>query len=178
MNTVLSELHQDHVVLARALRGLRRQFGVIEQGGALDVHRVSDLIDYIQSYPDLDHHPREDFVASICLERSDKAVSLIERLQFQHRILAEQSEDVLNLLEQCENDLPVPRSRLARCLRQYLRTQLQHFHLEEDSLYALAYGVLTPDDWQRVVATVPHRHLTSLESTLQRRCECSLRRFS
>lgn len=179
MNKVLNELHQDHVVLARALHGLLSQFGVIRQGGTVDVQRVSDLVDYVQNYPDLNHQPREDLIVAACLERSERGERLIERLRFEHRLLAEQSEDLRNLLEQCENDLPVSRKQLARCISRYVQTQLRHFSLEEDSFYSLASSELTSDDWQRIAeAMPPPRHGTSVGVTLHHRCERILRQLS
>jgi hemerythrin-like domain-containing protein len=174
MNKVLSELHQDHVVFARALHGLQRQLEVIRQGGTVDVHVVTDLIDYMQNYPDLEHHPREDFIVAVYQERSERGESLIKRLRFEHRLLAEQSEDLRNLLDQWECDLPVPREQIARDLGRYVRTQWRHLNLEEDSMYTLVSSGLTADDWERIVATMPAKYNGSLGSTLHHRCECVL----
>ena len=174
MNQVLSELHQDHIVFSRALHGLQRQLGVIQRGGTVDVHAVTDLVDFVQSYPDLDHHPREDFIVAVYRERSERGESLIERLRLEHRLLDEQSEDLRNLLEQCEYDLPVPRERIARCLGHYLRTQWRHLNLEEDSIYSLVSCELTANDWERIVASMPGRNGGSLGATLHHRCECIL----
>ncbi len=155
MHQLLVELHQDHVNLGKVLRILENQLGLLRSGEDADIYVLSEIVDYVQSYPDLVHHPREDVIFSVYRERSRQHYDLIERLMEEHQVLVASTTDLRVSLDQWQFDSPVPREHIAGLLTEYLRLQWEHLNLEESTIYNLLAEGLDAGDWERIEAAIP-----------------------
>ena len=155
MHRLLNELHQDHVNLGRVLRILEAQLDLLRSGENADIYVLGEIIDYVQSYPDLIHHPREDVIFAVYRERSQDHSALIDRLMEEHRTLIERTNVLRVTLDQWRFDSPVPRERISRLIEEYLRLQWDHLNLEEGSVYGLLGAGLDAGDWERIEAEMP-----------------------
>jgi hemerythrin-like domain-containing protein len=171
MHRLLRDLHQDHINLGRVLRILESQLDLVRSGGSADLYVLSEIVDYVQSYPDLIHHPREDVIFMVYRERSTESLDLIERLMEEHRALVVRTNDLRVSLDQWQHDSPVPREHICGLIDEYLRMQWDHLNLEEGSIYSLLSNSLTADDWERIEAEIPRGSDPLFTDQMRRRYE-------
>lgn len=155
MHPILQELHQDHVNLGRILELLQKQLDLIRCGGEVNLHVLGEIIDYMQSYPDLIHHPREDAIFRVYRDRYAAGLEVIDRLMEEHQTLIAGTEELKGWINQWEHDSPVPRERLAVLIADYLSRQWEHLNLEEGSVYKRLAGALTDTDWAEIESILP-----------------------
>ena len=135
MHPRLEELHQDHLNLAKVLRLLEKQLADVRAGEHIDLNALSEVVDYVESYPDLFHHPRENVIFSVYLERCGGRCDLIERLLVEHVRLADKTHEIREHIQQWWHDSPVPRERIVTIIADYLHLQWNHLNLEESSAF-------------------------------------------
>jgi hemerythrin-like domain-containing protein len=168
MHRCLEELHQDHLNLSRVLQVLEQQLDTLRDGGTVDLHVMGEIVEYVQSYPDLIHHRREDVIMQVYRERFPDASGVIDQVMDEHRVLRGRTLELKEALQQCWQDSPVPREHMAGLIAGYLRLQWDHMNLEEGEFYRLVEGGLTADDWARIDRSVP-RYTDPLFGDLMRR---------
>jgi hemerythrin-like domain-containing protein len=155
MHPILRELHQDHLNLGKVLGLLEKQLRLISQGDDADLHLLDDIVDYVQSYPDLVHHPREDAIFAFYRRHYRMGLDLIERTVDEHRVLLARTAELRDSLDQWLHDSMLPREYVTLLMTDYLKLQWHHLNVEESSVYALLSAELTPDDWDYIEAAVP-----------------------
>ena len=80
---MLARLLVEHDHILKTLNLLEMQFLDICRGGTPDYSLMRSILVYIQEYPEQIHHPLEDKIFSILLERVDE-VKLIQELMAEH----------------------------------------------------------------------------------------------
>ncbi len=171
MHRLLKELHQDHINLGRVLRILENQLDLLRSGGNADIHVLSEVVDYVQSYPDLIHHPREDVIFLAYLERQGERPELIAQLMAEHQALIDKTSALRVSLDQWQSDTPVPREYISGLIEDYLRRQWDHLNLEEGSVYNLLAATLSAEDWARIEASMPQGRDPLFTDQMRRRYE-------
>lgn len=155
MHPILRDLHQDHLNLARILRLLEAQLNLILNGESADLYVLGEIVDYIETYPDQFHHPREDIIFGVYRDRSARGIELIDRLLHEHRILLSRTLELRGFLDQWASDLPISREHVGQRIADYLSLQWQHLNLEEGSVFHLLEQELSEHDWERIEASMP-----------------------
>jgi len=155
MHRILAELHQDHVNLSRLLNVLERELYVFRRQGTPDYPLMLDVVDYVENYPDLIHHPREDIIFKVYLERGRKGEETLLRLMDEHQVLVRLSRDMRNLLEQLVQGSIIPRRMLEDAVADYLIRQRGHLDAEEGDVFALLNRALKAEDWERIAQSIP-----------------------
>lgn len=155
MHPLISELHQDHVNLGRLLELLERQLLLFRADEAPNYLLLLDLLEYVETYPDLIHHPREDAIFSVYLERNRQGEETILQLMGEHKSLIAQSHDLRMLLDQAAQGSVSPRAALEDALARYLAAQKAHLDAEEREVFALLNNALMPEEWSRLQAAMP-----------------------
>jgi len=155
MHPRLEELHQDHVNLAKVLRVLDSQLAEVRAGEHVNLNLLSEIVDYVESYPDLIHHQRENVIFSVYLERCGGGSGLIEGLMAEHGRLLGKTHEIREHIQQWWIDSPVPRQRVVAVIEDYLQMQWNHLNLEEEAAFDLLNRELADDDWQRIDASTP-----------------------
>ncbi len=155
MHQLIAELHQDHINLTRLLNVLEGQLLRFQADEMPDYMLLLDLVEYVESYPDLIHHPREDIIFRIYLERGRQGESSILRLMDEHKTLISQSHALRNLLEQTAQGMVSPRAAVEEAIIDYLQAQRAHLDAEEGEVFALLDQSLLPDEWERAQAEMP-----------------------
>jgi hemerythrin-like domain-containing protein len=171
MHSILQELHQDHLNLSRILTLLQKQLDLIAGGEAVDVLVLGEIVDYVRSYPDLVHHPREDVIFGVYRQRCGDHADLIERLMAEHKALVASTVDLQSCVTQWTHDSPVPRDQIVGRLTDYIRRQWDHLNLEEGSVYKLLAEGLADADWLDIEAALPQGTDPLFGDQLQRRYE-------
>lgn len=152
---VLQHLSDDHRHITEVLDALQRQLMAGDESELdheVDWQIVSDILSYLQEYPDAIHHPLEDQLFDRVL---DKGLTPAER-ELVHFNLAQHAEivgathrlaaDVDNIL----NDIVVPVEQLHDHFVHYLELQRIHMRNENIHLFPLAQRLLTNQEWNEV----------------------------
>jgi hemerythrin-like domain-containing protein len=155
MHRCLEELHKDHLNLSRVLQVLEQQLRSLEGEGTVDLHVMGEIVEYVQSYPDLIHHPQEDVILQVYRDRYPENAGVIDQVMGEHGELRVRTLELKEALQQCWQDSPVPRDRMVEMIADYLRLQWDHLNLEEGEVYRLLEAGLTATDWDRIDHSLP-----------------------
>lgn len=155
MHPQLQKLHQDHVNLSKVLHLLESLLADVRSGEHIDLDALSEIVDYVRTYPDMIHHKCEDVIFSVYLERSLNQSDLVGRLIEEHSLLLQKTHHLNEHIEEWRSDSPLPRMRVVSVIDNYLQMQWSHLNLEEGSVFHLLQQELTPGDWDRIEASMP-----------------------
>jgi len=157
MADIMAELRRDHANFTRLLDLLEQELATLGEGGTPDFELMLDMVDYIENYPDMIHHPREDLIFSYYLERHDEKADAVKAMMREHRDLKAMTDELNEEIDGLLHDAIVPRERLARQLREFIRVQRRHLEREEADLFPLVERRLDPGDWERIEAVLPDK---------------------
>ena len=145
---MLNRLLIEHNHILKTLNLLEKQFLEICRGREPDYSIMRSIIVYIQEYPEQAHHPLEDVIFSILLERTEEN-KLILKLITDHTELEVITRNLRKSLELFTNSI-VSKEVLIQQLSKFLKRQRQHLYLEEMKVYPLVQHLLTDKDWKHV----------------------------
>ena len=149
---MLARLLVEHDHILKTLNLLEMQFLDLCRGGTPDFSLMRSILEYIQEYPEQIHHPLEDRIYSILLERVDE-VELIQELAAEHTELEKETRKLKNSLELLKSSV-VSKEEIKKQLSTFLVRQRQHIYIEEEKVYPLIQSVLTQKDWKYVQSSV------------------------
>lgn len=153
MHPQLLELHQDHINLAKILHLMEKHLDDVRVGENVDLDMLSEIVDYVQSYPDRFHHQHENIIFSVYLENPDREKFLFQRLIEEHVLLVGKTLDLREHIEEWRQDCPVLRETIVSKMADYLNLQWEHLNLEEASVFDLLDRELTSNEWERIAAS-------------------------
>lgn len=146
----IKQLQVDHQNITKLLGVLQEQTAHLEAGEYTDLQLLADIMHYFVNYPDIQHHPREDLIfASLC-EKQPQVTDLVEELNKEHRIMAEDSQKIYEEIKQMQGNAIIPRDRIVTDLKNYINAYYSHIEKEEAALFALAVNVLAENDWLKI----------------------------
>ena len=149
MHKIMAELHQDHIHLARLLAMMDEQVALFASGGDPDLYLMIEIAQYIQHYPDLAHHPKEDQVYRVFKERADDQYKeIIDNLMQEHRSLPVETVEFLTVLEAAANGSSIfSRDELLHNIQHFITLQRQHMDQEEHTVFPMINKTLNDEDW-------------------------------
>ncbi|UCB53789.1 MAG: hemerythrin domain-containing protein [Thiotrichales bacterium] len=150
---MISRLLVEHDHILKTLNFLEMQFLELCRGGTPDYSLMESILEYVQEYPEQVHHPLEDRIFSIVLERVDDA-ELIQQMISEHKELELKTRKLRESLKLLESHA-IPRDTLIDQLSEFLIEQRQHMYIEEKKVHPLIESNLTQDEWEQVQSTVP-----------------------
>jgi len=150
---MLNRLLLEHDHILRKLNLLEMQYLDLCRGKTPDFSLMRSIIVYIQEYPEKIHHPLEDMIFSILLERLDDA-EFVQELITEHTRLEAVTRKLRESIELLMSD-SVSREELMQQLSDFLVGQRRHIFYEETEVYPLVQSVLTKEDWKRLQFAVP-----------------------
>jgi hemerythrin-like domain-containing protein len=154
MSDVIRQLHTDHIHIARLLDLLEVQLGMFHEDGRPDYALMMDTMQYMTNYPDLFHHPKEDVVFHILMERDASTKPVVQDLLKMHQVLAEKGLQFLESLRTVVNELMVERETLESQGREYIALLRHHMDVEEGQVFPHAARILSQEDWRRIDGAV------------------------
>jgi hemerythrin-like domain-containing protein len=148
---IIKDEHLAISAVVYSLRYLVKQMR--DQGAQPNFTLLKALLDYIVSYPDRWHHPKEDkFLFAAVKRRTHDADALIEDLEHEH-------ERCNTLIEELKRDLVAfqaggadARTAFFAAVDNYTTFEWEHMRKEEDLFLPIAERVLTDDDWREIHA--------------------------
>ncbi len=155
MARIIDDLHQDHRNFARLLDLLNEQLVLIQDEALSDFDLVLDMVEYIESYPDLFHHPKEDAIFDYYLEQGYEGGEALRELMQEHKQLKAMTAALRDSVEAILHDAMVERHRVVEQLGEYIREQRQHLDREEAHIFPLLRQTLSEEEWSQIEAQLP-----------------------
>ena len=159
MNIILQSLRTDHHNMARLLVFMRNSVQLVKQADFGEhtehIRLLCDCIEYMATYPDEIHHPKEDILFDQLKKRDGATKTTIENLQAEHRLLACKTQELREIAEAIDKEHIVPQHRLAMACFDYIDMQFRHMRYEEDTVFPKIEQKLTLKDWKSILKSLP-----------------------
>lgn len=143
-------LRHEHRKMTRLLDLLERQLVLLENGRMPDYELLTEIVDFLRTFPDLYHHPKEDLIIRAIGEQSREAEAELRLLEAEHeegsRELQRFSRALIDMLMEPE----ARRDRFLSIARTFLDHERRHMAWEEGRFFELAETLLTDDDWSEI----------------------------
>jgi hemerythrin-like domain-containing protein len=150
MTEIISKLQEDHHHLLEIFDLIDRELQAIRDGHEPNFGLLSHILDYIKYYPDVFHHPLEEFIFD-CLWQHPELRPVIEHLRDEHLKLAEMTKAFRDAVTHLEGtDKSGIRNRVITLGSAYIVTQRDHMAAEENTVFPQALSLLTEEEWSRV----------------------------
>jgi hemerythrin-like domain-containing protein len=159
---VLRCLFDEHRHLNALMRALERKARQKDSLAAGDYYLLRDIAGYLHDYPDSVHHPTENLLFEILLRREPDKRQAVAGLRRDHKSVAVETQNLLDLLDQAidEPTREVERSVRQRCL-DFADHQRKHMQFENQKLFPAAIEALSQADWKQIEA-----HFAAVEDPL------------
>ncbi|NOX69763.1 MAG: hypothetical protein GXP15_11295 [Gammaproteobacteria bacterium] len=150
VETLLTNLRTDHRNLAMLLDLLQGETQRLESLEEPDYELVHDIMQYMTSYPDAVHHPREDLLYRHILTVRPDADENLRRVEADHDNIATLGVKLRDDIDSIAAGTFVKREVIIGELRSYRETLLTHMYWEERELFALADELQSDSDWSNI----------------------------
>ena len=146
---LMKTLRAEHRHIATVMQLFSEQMQAIEAGDQVDSHVVFEVMEYMATWPDRYHHPREDLIYRRVAELDAKAADDVDTLQRDHDQAAQRSKQLLKDIEAWrEGDLSG--AQLVKRGREYISHQYEHMNVEEKVVFPHIEAVLSLRDWREL----------------------------
>ena len=148
---MLMALRAEHRHIATVMALLSQQLNAIERGELVATHVLYEIMDYMVTWADRFHHPREDRIYDHVAEVDRGLAGNLRNLERDHDRMARDGREMLHVIERwragelCGHEV-VDRGRA------YVGRCHTHMNLEEDEVFPLIDTVLTRSDWRDLEA--------------------------
>mgnify|MGYP001826603734 CR=1 FL=1 len=146
---MMKALRAEHRHIATVMQLFADQLKAIEEGQLVDTHVVYEIMDYMVTWPDRYHHPREDLIYGRVAELDSKAADEVDTLQRDHDRTAVRGREVLKDIEGWR-DGEVSGAVLVKRGREYIDHMYEHMNVEEKVVFPHIESVLTLEDWREL----------------------------
>ncbi|KAG1694650.1 hypothetical protein GQR58_006653 [Nymphon striatum] len=119
MHKIMKGLQKDHQNLAQVLEIMELQLERIAEGDDSALALMFDASSYIQNYPDMIHHPKENKIFEVFKYRSNEEAESLEI-----------------------------REELVKNIQDYIELEWEHMNLEESVVFPLIDKTLEDKDWK------------------------------
>jgi hemerythrin-like domain-containing protein len=147
MRDTLSLLRLEHWNLSRLLGVIEEQVTLAEAGEPMDEELLRLAAEYFCDYPDRCHHPKEDLVYQLLVERDPAAGAELRDLVADHRQLHELAQAFADTVRPPAGSGAIGEPATREVIVQFTQHYRQHMRLEEQRLFRLAEERLSRDDW-------------------------------
>jgi branched-chain amino acid transport system ATP-binding protein len=148
---IIKQEHRNYLALLSCLQHLVADLERAKEPA--DCVLFHAIVDYIESFLDRYHHPKEDEYLFRALRlRHPDSEDLIQRLERQHSEGYDLLAELKAALDDLENDGAEGVARFAEAARAYQAHQYGHMRAEEMEVLPLARAHLSDADWQEINA--------------------------
>lgn len=151
MAEAIKILQREHANMLKVLAVLEAELKVFQKLGNLDLELLFTIVDYIETFPDKFHHPKEErYVFDVLAERDPEARPLIDELRGQHEDEVKMIAELRAAVESLSMELPMDKAEFQRLVADYVAFVYDHMRMEEMQLFPLAEKSLRPEDWEAI----------------------------
>ena len=153
MHAAIAVISQEHRSIAAVISALEYLARAIATGGEPDYEVLTVILDYIETFPNRLHHPKEDrYLFSALRRRSEAAAHVLDDLEDEHRRGDEMTRELRYLLTRCRVGGAGARQAFVAAVERYAAFHWAHMRKEEDVVLPLARKTLTIADWTAIAA--------------------------
>ena len=152
---ILEKLRRDHTNLQRLLDLLSHELDALCAGEESNFDLKIELLDYIEHYAELVHHPTEDLIYEAILPRTEEGGKLLARLTLEHAELVGMARRFRETLEGIVQGEVMTRQEVDIRGREFIALQRHHVNLEEEEVFPLLDEHLTSEIWQELESKAP-----------------------
>ncbi|PLW81576.1 cation-binding protein [Kineobactrum sediminis] len=146
---LMATLRAEHVHLESVAGLLEEQLNAIEAGKPVDAHVLYEIMNYLGTWADRYHHPREDLIYGRAAELDRQLADDVDSLQRQHDSMARKGQALQQSIAGWR-DGTVDSTTLVGEGRAYLDNSLNHMHSEEQRVFPRIEALLTTADWREL----------------------------
>lgn len=155
MHQVLARLLRDHANLARLLDLIETHLDRFHQGHDADFDLLCEILEYASGYADQVHHPTEEAMLRLLMERDESQKNQIETLLTQHAALAKMGKNFRDSIECIIQGEVIGREEFEIDGRSIVSLQREHIKIENEVVFPHAAEVLSEDDWESLEKQFP-----------------------
>lgn len=145
----MKTLRAEHRHIASVMQLLDEQLQSIEAEKQVDPHVVFETMEYITTWPDRFHHPREDLIYSRVAELDAKAADDVDTLQRDHDHSARSGQKLLKDIASWQKG-ETSASAIVKAGREYISHTYEHMNVEEKVVFPHIEATLTLEDWREL----------------------------
>ncbi len=146
---LVKALRAEHRHMATVMQLFTEQLKALEAGDKVDAHVLYEIMEYMVTWPDRYHHPREDLIYGRVAELDRRAADEVDSLQRDHDRTAKNGRALLRDIRGWQ-DGNVPASRITRAGRAYVDHIYEHMNVEEKVVFPHIESLLTLEDWREL----------------------------
>lgn len=152
MHSTQSQLFADHHNFLRLLKVFEAELNWYEQGqpGRVNLATILDIFDYLQFYAETYHHPAEEAIYTLLLQRTLAEAELVAQLKAEHKQLDDITRRARRLFNAVASDSVVPVDQLVKAGREFVERHREHIEKENEHVYPLLSAHVSEDEWERV----------------------------
>lgn len=143
---LMAALRAEHRHMATIMQLFADQLGDIEAGKLVDTHVVYEVMDYMATWPDRYHHPREDLIYSRVAELDPGTADDVDTLQRDHDKTAANGRALLREIERWREGESTG-AAVVKLGKAYVDHLHDHMKVEEQLVFPRIESVLTSLDW-------------------------------
>lgn len=148
---MLALLREEHRHIASVLALLSDHLNAIERSELVNTHVIYEIMDYMVTWPDRFHHPREDIIYAYASDVDHRLAEDRRRLEKDHDMMARRGKELLQIIEDWRNG-EVGGHEVVRHGREYVQNSYRHMSFEEQEIFPAIDAVLTRNDWRELTA--------------------------
>lgn len=146
-------IKDEHLAISAVLYSLRYLVKTMRKGAAPNFPLLRAILDYIVSYPDRWHHPKEDkYLFAAVRRRTREADALVARLEREHALGYPMVEDLKKQLIAFQGGDMAARDAFFAAAERYAELEWEHLRTEEEVFLPIAERVLAEADWEEIAA--------------------------
>lgn len=146
---LMNALRAEHRHMATIMKLFAEQLNAIEAGDLVDTHVVYEIMDYMVTWPDRFHHPREDLIYARVAELDGKAADDVDTLQRDHDHTAKRGRSVLAEIRRWREG-EISGTVVVEQGRAYIDHIHEHMNVEEKVVFPHIESVLSNEDWREL----------------------------
>jgi len=156
MSKLLNQLKTDHINIIKLLCILENQLQLVQDGDSVEMTKepisiIREILDYMQQYPSVCHHPREDLLIDTLIELLDQCDQDTSKKIISIKRQQENIEDLTaELYQQVEFSVESNYQGMIEQIKIYLDYYYKHVEVEESFLFPLARELFSEGDWQEI----------------------------
>ena len=143
----LRNLQLEHQGLSGLLDIMDEWVGDVSESQAPDYRLLEVIADYLLSYPDEVHHPKEDLIFLKLQRRDPDAAAKLSQLLDEHRELREITHEFAAIVRDSTGPAASRPEQVLQATRRLVDYYRHHIEMEEEHFFPTAERVLTKGDW-------------------------------
>ncbi|MFT7287099.1 MAG: hemerythrin-like domain-containing protein [Halieaceae bacterium] len=148
---MLGTLRAEHRHIASVLALLSDHINAIERSELVNTHVIYEIMDYMVTWPDRFHHPREDLIYAYAAEVDQGLAEDRRRLEHDHDEMAKRGKALLQCIEKWRRG-DASGVELVKLGREYVQNSYRHMSFEEQEVFPAIDAVLSRADWRELSA--------------------------